>query len=157
MCVTYYCQQPVCACIYLSGVVVFCSLFKSLPENKDKTFNPKLLTGHCQGLDLLFNGVNYMSVDVDRYDIVPTGLDCPETELRQEGAIPGACPLCDTPGTLRFLKAKGVQYTWAHNKVALDKAAERVAKSEREKTAGKSVERSMGGSADNPRDTSVGE
>lgn len=132
---------------------MLCSLFSGLPENRDKTsFNPKLLTAHYQSLDLFFNGVNYMSVDL-KYDIVPNGLDCPEIEQYEEKGTLGQCPLCDSQGALKFLKARGFEYTPVADKAARDlrdKAAEGGAEDAREEVAGKSVERSVDKWADSP-------
>lgn len=154
MCIVYYAQQPVCDCIYVSGTVVLCSLFPGLAENRNRTaFSPKLLTGHCQDLDLFFNGVDYMSVDIKHYDIVPNGLDCPELESCEATGETGRCPLCDSRGVLKFLKAKGIEYTSVRVKAAhdlRDRAVEGVAEGAGEKAAGKSVERSVGESADRP-------
>lgn len=149
-------MQPGCDCIYCPGEVNCCELFLSLPENRDKTsFNPKLVTGHCQGLDLLFNGVNFRSVDTLNYDFVPNGLDCPNVLSFEdkEAVVPGECPLCDSPGTLKFLKAKRIEYTRVAAVVAHDplkEEAERAAKDARERAAGKSAERSGGESASRP-------
>lgn len=149
MCIVYYARQPVCDCVYVSGTIVLCSLFTGLAENRKRTaFSPKLLTGHCQDLDLFFNGVDYMSVDMKHYDIVPNGLDCPELETCEATGETGRCPLCDSRGVLKFLKAKGIEYTSVRVKAAhdlRDRAAEGGAED-----AGKSVERSVGESADRP-------
>lgn len=145
MCITYFSQQPICDCIYSSAVVRLCSLFTGLPENRDKTFfSPKLVTSRCQGLSLYFNGVNYVSVDIEGYDMVPNGLDCPEVELVEEVGEPGRCPLCDSQAVSKFLKAKGIECT---PKAAHDPQG---------KAAEKSVERSVGESADKLAGMSIG-
>lgn len=111
MCIAYFCQQPGCDCIYASGVVEVCPVFSRHPDNGGAgTFSPKLLTSRCRGLDLLFNGVNFLSVDVEGYDVVPDGLDCPDVECVELVGEAGQCPLCDSRGALKFLKAKGIEY-----------------------------------------------
>lgn len=121
MCKAYYQEQPYCGCVRLTGNVELCPLFTSLPVNKGKTsFSPKLLTQHCQGLDLFFNGVNYVSFDVENDDIAPTGLDCRYLELDEQWEDFGECVLCDTKGVLKFLKAKGVEHTPVVKEEALD-------------------------------------
>ena len=159
MCKAYYRQQPVCDCIYVTGVVTLCPLFSDLPEYKNKTsFSPKLITEHCQGLDLFFNGVNYVSVDVENSDIVPNGLHCPELDSCDETGDYGGCVLCDSVGVLKFLKVKGVEYTSVADEAARDlrdKPAEAGAEDAREKAVGKSVESSLGESADRPAGSSI--
>ena len=110
MCRTFHSYQPDCHCINVHKDVVLCSLYSGLPENRDKMkFNAKLITGHARGLDHLFNGVNYMSAD-QAYDLMPQGLECPEVVLHEEESKRGPCPLCENPGVLKFLAAKGIQY-----------------------------------------------
>ena len=115
MCKTYHFQDPICDCVHISDTVKLCPLFTSLPKNKNQTtFRPKLLTKHCQGLDLLFNGIDYVSVDVqnDNNDIVPTGLDCPNLNLCLVADLMKSCDLCDSEGAVKFLKVKGIEYTF---------------------------------------------
>ena len=113
MCISYYQKQPGCDCTYATGTVDVCSLFESLPENKNRTsFRPKLVTSNCRELNLLFNGIDYVSVDVGEVkDVVPNGLECEDVRRCEEiQEPPGRCPLCDEPEVLRFLKARGVQF-----------------------------------------------
>ena len=112
MCGVRFYQQPICRCIYISGDVTLCSLFQAVPANKNKTttFNPKLLTAHYEGLDLFFNGTDYVSDDIKSIDVAPTGLDCPEIDLREEKCLAGPCVLCDCSGALKYLKVKGIKY-----------------------------------------------
>ena len=157
MCIAYFSQQPLCDCIYSSEVVRLCSLFTGLRENRDKTsFSPKLVTSRCQSLNLYFNGVNYVSVDVEDYDLLPNGLDCPEVELVEEVGKPGRCPLCDSQGVSKFLKAKGIECTPKAAHDPQDKAGEEVAEDAGEKAAEKSVERSVGEPGDRLAGMSIG-
>ena len=115
MCKVLFQHQPICSCIGISGLVELCAVFRSLPENKDKTaFRSKVLTPHCQGLNVCFDGVDYVSVDVEGgdSDVVPKGLDCPHVEISDEGDDTEPCDLCDSEAALRFLKAKGIEYTF---------------------------------------------
>ena len=155
MCISYYHKQPVCDCTYATGVVEICALFDSRPENRNKTsFRPKLVTSHCRKLNLLFNGVDYVSVDVeeDDEDAVPNGLECEDLRLcREIQPPPGCCPLCDKEEVLRFVKLKGVEFLGVVGEDALDpqlKEAGGVAEGGGGKAAGKSVEGFVGESAD---------
>lgn len=160
MCIAYFCQQPGCDCIYASGVVEVCPLFGRHPDNEGTTyFNPKLLTGRCTGLDLLFNGVNYRSVDVEGYDMLPNGLDCPDVECTELAGEAGQCPLCDSPEALKFLKVKGVEHESVAGGAARDRqkeAAAEVTEEAREKARGESGDRSVGESADRPIEGATG-
>ena len=115
MCKVFFQQQPICSCIGISGIVELCAVFRSLPENKDKTtFRSKVLTSHCQRLNVCFDGVDYVSVDVEGgdSDVVPKGLDCPHAEISDQGDDAGPCNLCDSEAALKFLKAKGIEHTF---------------------------------------------
>ena len=153
MCKVHYQQLPRCYCIGISAKVEICAVFPCLPENKDKTtFRPKVITSHCQGLDVCFNGVDYVSDDVEggESDFVPKGLDCPHVEIGDEGDDPWPCALCDNEAALKFLKAKGIEYTFdkaAREREMQEEAAEGA---EGEKAAAKGVERSKGKSAARP-------
>ena len=157
MCKVHYQQHPRCYCIGISAEVEICAVFLCLPENKDKTtFRPKVVTSHCQGLDVCFNGVDYVSDDVEggESEFVPKGLDCPHIEIGDEGDDPWPCALCDNEAALKFLKAKGIEYTFdkaAREREMQEEAAE---EAEEEKTAAKGVERSKGKSAARPESSS---
>ena len=151
MCRVRYYQQPICGCIFISGDVTLCSAFRKVPANKNKTaFNHKLLTAHCYGLDLFFNGTDYVSHDIEGIDVVPTGLDCPEADLREAEGLAGPCVLCDSEGALKYLKVKGIEHKPGLSKKAEDKmpseaVVEGVAQDAGEDDAkGESVRRSEG-------------
>ena len=151
MCQTFHSYQPVCRCIKVEAVVVICAVYSDLPKNKDKLkFNPKLVTAHSKGLDVLFNGVNYMSAD-QASDVAPEGLDCDEIEWCESPSKRGPCPLCDNPEVLKFLKAKGIEYDPVAD-LALndrqDEAAEGSAKDTGESSKGRSLKASRGKSLD---------
>ena len=151
MCQTFHSYQPVCRCIKVEAVVALCSLYSGLPKNKDKLkFNAKLVTGHSKGLDVLFNGVNYMSAD-QASDVAPEGLDCDEIEWCESPSKRGPCPLCDNPEVLKFLKAKGIEYDPVAT-IALsdpqDEAAEGSAKDTGESSRGRPLKASRGESPD---------
>ena len=148
MCRVHYQQHPVCYCVGISGVVGLCTLFRHLPENKGKrSFRSKVLTSHCKGLNVCFNGVDYVSDDVEGGDgdLMPKGLDCPDLDLSDEGDDPGPCALCDNEEVLKFLKAKGIEYSFDEEAGEGGKAAEQ---GEGEKAAGEAGEESKGKSAD---------
>ena len=66
MCKVRFYRLPICRCIYISGDVTFYSLFRDLLANRNKaTFNPQLITAHCEGMELFFNGIDYVSHDVE--------------------------------------------------------------------------------------------
>ena len=110
MCRVFHSYQPVCRCIKVDADVVLCSLYTGLPKNRNKLkFNGKLITGHSKGLDLLFNGINYISAE-KAFDLVPKELDCEEIELLESPSKREPCPLCDKPEVLKFLTAKGIEY-----------------------------------------------
>ena len=159
MCRVHYQQHPVCYCVGISGYVGLCTLFRSLPENKGKgTFRTKILTSHCKGLNVCFNGVDYVSDDIEGGDgdLVPKGLDCPDVDIQDEGDDPGPCELCENEAALKFLKAKGIEYTFdeaAGEGGIQGKAAEQ---GEGEKAAGEAVEESKGKSADRPEGSPSG-
>lgn len=48
----------------------------------------------------------------DSNDIVPTGLDCPNLGLCLVPDLMKSCDLCDSEGAVRFLKVKGVEYSF---------------------------------------------
>ena len=158
MCKVYYQQNPVCSCVVISAVVELCAVFYCLPENKGKTaFRPKILTAHCHGLNLCFNGVDYVSADVEggEADFAPKGLDCPHVEVSDAGVEdeePWSCDLCDSEAALKFLKAKGIKHTF-------DKAArerEKAAEQGEEEAAAKAVGKSKGKAADRAEGSSSG-
>ena len=159
MCKVHFQQQPICKCIGISEIVQLCPLFALLPENRNKTtFKPKVLTRNCQGLDLCFNGIDYVSIDVKNResDVVPKGLDCPDVELCDEGEDSWPCDLCDCRGALKFIKAKGIEYTFDKAVRALemepqDKVVEEIVE---EKMSSESVERYKGESGDRPESIS---
>ena len=147
MCQTFHSYQPVCRCIKVEAVVALCSRYSELPKNRDKKkFNAKLVTGHSKGLDQLFNGVNYMSVD-QASDVAPEGLDCDDIEWCESPSKRGPCPLCDNPEVLKFLKAKGIEYDPVAN-LALsdrqDEAADGSAEDTGESSRGRSLKASRG-------------
>ena len=151
MCHTFHSYQPVCHCIKVEANVILCSLYSGLPANKDKMkFNAKLITGHSRGLDLLFNGVNYMSAE-KVYDLAPNGLDCPEIAPHDEASKHEPCPLCDSPGVLKFLKAKGIEYDPVADIALIDRqaeAAEGSAEDTNESSRGRPLKVSRGESLD---------
>ena len=159
MCKVHYRQHPLCSCIGISPVVEICAVFHCLPENKGKTtFRPKVLTPHCRGLNVCFNGVDYVSADVEggEADFTPKGLDCPHVEVSDEGdedddARP--CDLCDGEAVLKFLKAKGIKLTFDKAAREREKAAEQ---GEEEEAAAKAVGNSKGKSADRSEGSSSG-
>ena len=159
MCKVHFQQHPRCYCIGISALVEICAVFPCLPENKGKTtFRPKVLTSHCRGLNVCFNGIDYVSADVEggESDFVPKGLNCPHVEIRDEGDDPWPCDLCDSKAALKFLKAKGIEYTFdkaAREREMQEEAAE---EAEGEQAAAKGVERSKGKSADRPGSSSRG-
>ena len=157
MCKVHYREQPLCQCIYVSGTVELCTRFTSLPENRNKTtFRPKLLTQHCRDLDLLFNGIDFESVDVpsSNHKVAPRGLDCRDIDFWKVLDVVEKCSLCDSQGTLQFLKVKGIEYDFGRVACASEtqdgaaeegaEAAEEGAEDAKEKAAGKSVEGSEG-------------
>ena len=157
MCKVNYQQNPLCYCIGISAVVEFCAVFPHLPENKSKTtFRPKVVTPHCQGLNVCFNGIDYVSVDVGGGDsnLVPKGLNCPDVESIDEGDDPWPCDLCDSEAVLKFLKAKGIEYTFDKAERERERQDEAAAAAEEEKAAAKGVERSKGKSAARPQSSS---
>lgn len=96
---------------------------------------------------------------METYDIVPNGLDCPEVELREDGAPPGQCPLCNSEGAKKYFNAKSIRYTSTPDKAARDlqnKAAERGLENARARAAGKSVATSVGELADKLVESSLG-
>ena len=140
--------------MHASAVVRLCSLFTGTPTKT--TFSPKLVTAHRQGLNLCFNGVNYISFDVEGCDLVPDGLDCSVLELEEVTEEPGECPLCDSPEVLKFLKAKRIEYTPEASEKLRDQAGEGPVEDAGEKAKGKAVERSGGESAHRPVGKSTG-
>ena len=159
MCKVNYQQHPRCYCIGISAVVEICAVFPCLPENKGKTtFRPKVLTPHCQGLNVCFNGVDYVSVDIGGGDgdCVPKGLDCPHVEISDEGDDPWPCDLCDSEAALKFLKAKGIEYTFDKEGRERERQDEAAEEAEGGKAAAKGVEMSKGKSAAKPESTSSG-
>ena len=152
MCKVHYREQPHCYCIYVPGTVELCTQFTSLPENSNKTtFRPKLLTQHCPDLNLLFNGIDFEGVDVpsSNHKIAPSGLDCRKIDPWKIPDVVGKCSLCDTEGTLQYLRVKGIEYAFgrvARAREMQDGAAEEGAEDAKEKAAGKSVEGSEGDS-----------
>ena len=153
MCKIQFYQHPICNCISISGTVRLCPLFTTLPENKNKTsFRRKILTPHCQHLDLLFNGVDYVSVDIEGHngDVVPKGLYCPDIDQCNEGEEIRPCGLCDSEGALKYLRVRGIQYTF-------DKAA-RMGKMQGEaaQEQGEFMESSGGESAEKSGSSSSG-
>ena len=159
MCKVHYRQHPRCDCIGVSAKIQICAVFPCLPEHKGKTtFRSKVVTSHCQGLNVCFNGVDYVSVDVEggESDIVPKGLHCPHVEIGELGGDPWLCDLCDNEAALKFLKAKGIEYTFnkaAHEPEMQEEAAEGA---EEEKAAAKGVEGSKGKSVARPESSSSG-
>ena len=157
MCVSYYYEQPRCTCIHVLGLVRLCSVFSGLPSNRTKeTFNPKLITTRCQGLDLFFDGVNFVSGDVGaKGDIAPNGMDCPELQHCEEKGPVKPCPLCDSPDVIKFLKVKGIEFESLTGGAAhdgRDSAAGRFVENAGEE-AGKSVGEFAGESVDGPVDS----
>ena len=156
MCKIPYYQQPICHCIYISKKVTLCSLFRDFPANRNKTtFNPKLLTAHCEGMDLFFNGIDYVSDDIKSSDIAPTGLDCPEIDLYERQDCDGPCVLCDSDGVLKYLRVKGIEHKPIYGEEAEDKlpgeaVVERGAEDAGENAKGGSVQRSEGESEARP-------
>ncbi len=101
----------------MSGIVDPCPLFIDLSEDKHKnTVKPKLVTVRCQGLDLFFNGINYVSLDVVNNNIVPNGLDYSEVNIYEE--VARLCPLCGSKGALKYLKVKVVEHKPFRGKAA---------------------------------------
>lgn len=163
MCISYYHKQPKCDCTYATGTVETCALFKSLPKNRNRvSFRPKLVTSHCRDLNILFNGVDYVSVDVENdEEVVPNGLECEDLRLCRESKPPGLCPLCDEAEVVRFLTLKGVEFLFpgVADEVTRDaqkEEGEGVAEGAGGKAAGKSGEGSVGESADEVVGTSSG-
>ncbi len=141
--------------MHASEHVRLCSRFTALPNKT--TFSPKLVTEHCQGLNLYFVGFNYVSFDVEACDLVPDGLDCPELELEEVPGEPGDCPLCNSPDVLKFLKAKGIEYTpdpWGELR---DEAEEGPVDDAGDRAKGKAAERSGGESEEGLVGESTGE
>ena len=129
------------------------------PKNNTTTFRRKLDTRHCQGMELLFDGADYVSYDVESSKIVPNGLDCSELE-HQEMSGTARCPLCDSEEALRFLKAKGIVYEPDYQKVAddpHDAGAGGAAEDTKEKAKGKGVAGSERKSVDRPQGSSTDE
>lgn len=155
MCQTFHSYQPVCHCIKVEAVVALCLPYSGLPENKDKPkFNAKLVTGHSKGLDHLFNGVNYMSVD-RASDLAPEGLDCDDIEWCESPSKRGPCPLCDNPEVLKFLKAKGIEYDPVAN-LALSDRQDEVAEGSAKDTGESSRGRPLKASGDKSLDKLAG-
>lgn len=125
MCLAHFSQHPLCGCI-LCGVVSLCSLFPAFPNKT--SFSPKLVTSRHQGLNLYFNGVIYVSDDVEGCNLMPDGPGCPEV--------------------LKFLKAKRIEYTPEALEELQDKAEKGPVEIAGEKAKGKAVERSGGESAE---------
>ena len=156
MCWACVYQYPVCDCIYVSDAVIRCSLFLlHADKTKDKTvFRPKLITARCQGLNLFFNGVDYVSIESENEGIiVPTGLDCPDVELHEmeeDEEEVRWCALCDSETAIRFIRLR-VEYTF--DKAALarlleEEAVRPSAADAKAQAAGKGVESPAAESAD---------
>ena len=108
MCRTSYKWYSGCRCIYIGEHPVYCPNFASNhPEIlKRPRFKPKLLTLARKGLDMDFNGISFMSADVDNQR-APRGLTCPDiiTFVPVDPAAE-SCPLCDSPDVLAALHKK---------------------------------------------------
>ena len=112
MCRTSYIWYEKCRCICIGAHPVCCSNFASShPESLDRrTFKPKLLTRTRNGLDMDFNGMSFMSTDVDNQR-APRGLTCPDIiAFVQVEPAAESCPLCESPHVLavvRKMQAEG--------------------------------------------------
>ena len=108
MCRTSYKWYSKCRCFYIGEHPVCCSNFASThPESLGRRpFKPKLLTRTRQGLDMDFNGISFMSADVDNQR-APKGLTCPDiiAYVQAEPAAEG-CPLCESPQALAAVQTK---------------------------------------------------
>lgn len=157
MCISICHNQPGCDCIYVTGDVILCQLITRSSESRTEKFRPKLITSHCRQLNIVFNAVDYVSDDVNRDGVSTNAPECPNIRLDMEPARPESCPLCNSSEVLKYFEVKGIAYVAdqaTHD--PQDTKAEGGAEAASGKAAGKSVEGTVGESADKTVGTSSG-